>query len=127
MPGTLLGLRMGYSFWGSNVLISQCSSPISAAPSKGFSPRRRPSASSEQATTRRGNYLRRMDADQRGVYIVQRMPCGGMGDGNILGVPSLALLMNNFDAACSAPYAVCGKGINWYPNLAALRLRLLSR
>src|SRR4029077_91713 len=35
--------------------------------------------------------------------------------------------MSNFDAACSAPYAVCGKGINWYPNLAALRRRLLSR
>jgi len=34
--------------------------------------------------------------------------------------------MNNFDAACSALYAVCGKGINGYPNLAALRLRLLS-
>ena len=37
------------------------------------------------------------------------------------------LLMNNFDAACRASYAVCGKGINWYPNLAALRRRLLSR
>src|SRR4029077_17092941 len=49
------------------------------------------------------------------------------GPSTTFGLRHTSLLMNNFDAACSASYAVCGKGINWYPNLATLRRRLLSR
>src|SRR4029077_733511 len=41
------------------------------------------------------------------------------GPSTTFGLRLTSLLMNNFDAACSASYAVCGKGINWYPNLAA--------
>ena len=32
---------------------------------------------------------------------LQRMPCGGMGDGNILGVPSLALRMTELEIVAS--------------------------